>query len=407
MPRRSRENPARKIFVRHPHHIRTAEPHLLGSIGSIPRTSESPIWLGGLMFNNIKHDESETRPSNLDDGISETDRPEERHEPQFAAERAVRRAASLGETGWKARFFSDGNKRRLVIGALLAAVAILAIVAYLFLNNSSEATPSPVGTQKTPLNSTSSGTPLPAPTREAPTGLGALLGVETTTPEARESWPLAAARIALKLALGALLAALLAFRPRRDFPALLRNPYVAQTQILLAVVAAALMMVVSDNAARAFGIFAAASLVRFRTNIRDPKEITVLLISLAIGLATGVGKIEVAIILSLFVLLVLSVLEHYEPEQVFRAMELTVATRKVDETDDILREIFEKRNMTSELRKVDREDPDNPLGKIVYFVTVGGDLSTDKLSEEIFSSDSDNIDSVQWDQKKSSSYIYR
>jgi hypothetical protein len=63
--------------------------------------------------------------------------------------------------------------------------------------------------------------------------------------------------------------------------------------------------------------------------------------------------------------------------------------------------------MTSELRKVDREDPDNPLGKIVYFVTVGGDLSTDKLSEEIFSSDSDNIDSVQWDQKKSSSYIYR
>jgi hypothetical protein len=88
-------------------------------------------------------------------------------------------------------------------------------------------------------------------------------------------------------------------------------------------------------------------------------------------------------------------------------MELTVATRKVDETDDILREIFEKRNMTSEMRKVDREDPDNPLGKIVYFVTVGGDLSTDKLSEEIFSSDPDNIDSVQWDQKKSSSYIYR
>ena len=132
-----------------------------------------------------------------------------------------------------------------------------------------------------------------------------------------------------------------------------------------------------------------------------------LLISLAIGLATGVGKIEVAIILSLFVLLVLSVLEHYEPEQVFRAMELTVTTRKVDETDDILQEVFEKRNMTSELRKVDREDPDNPLGKIVYFVTVGGDLSTDKLSEEIFSSDSDNIDSVQWDQKKSSSYIYR
>ena len=84
------------------------------------------------------------------------------------------------------------------------------------------------------------------------------------------------------------------------------------------------MMIVADNAARAFGIFAAASLVRFRTNIRDPKEITVLLISLAIGLATGVGKTEVAIILALFSLVVISLLEYYEPEQVFRAMELTV-----------------------------------------------------------------------------------
>lgn len=359
------------------------------------------------MFDNIKRDEPETHPSNLDDIATRTNRTENRRAPQFAAERAVRRAASLGGTGWKARFFSNGNKRLLVIGALLAGVAIIAVVAYVFLSKSSEPVTSPAVTQKTPQNSTSSGTPLPPALREAPTGLGALLGVETTTPEARDSWPLAAARITLRLALGALLAALLAFRPRRDFPALLRNPYVAQTQILLAVVASALMMIVSDNAARAFGIFAAASLVRFRTNIRDPKEITVLLISLGIGLATGVGKIEVAIILSLFVLLVLSVLEHYEPEQVFRAMELTVATRKVDETDDILREIFEKRNMTSELRKVDREDPDNPLGKIVYFVTVGGDLSTDKLSEEIFSADPDNIDSVQWDQKKSSSYIYR
>ncbi|MGH9971697.1 MAG: hypothetical protein ACREBG_28420 [Pyrinomonadaceae bacterium] len=46
---------------------------------------------------------------------------------------------------------------------------------------------------------------------------------------------------------------------------------------------------------RAFGIFAAVSLVRFRTNIRDPKEITVLLISLAIGLGTGVQALAAGI----------------------------------------------------------------------------------------------------------------
>ena len=93
--------------------------------------------------------------------------------------------------------------------------------------------------------------------------------------------------IVFRLFLSVALAAILAFRPRKNVPLFQRNLYVAQTQILLAVVAAALMMIVGDNAARAFAIFAAVSLVRFRTNIRDPKEITVLLISLALGLAAG------------------------------------------------------------------------------------------------------------------------
>ncbi|HEY2972911.1 MAG TPA: hypothetical protein VGJ48_10395, partial [Pyrinomonadaceae bacterium] len=81
-----------------------------------------------------------------------------------------------------------------------------------------------------------------------------------------ESWGEIVAKITLRLMLAAILGAALAFRPRRRLLILKRNPYVAQTQILLAIVAAALMLIVGDNAARAFGIFAAVSVVRFRTN---------------------------------------------------------------------------------------------------------------------------------------------
>ena len=137
--------------------------------------------------------------------------------------------------------------------------------------------------------------------------------------------------------LAALLGAALAFRPRKRILALKRNPYVSQTQILLAIVAAALMIIVGDNAARAFGIFAAVSLVRFRTNIRDPKEITVLLISLALGLASGVGRWDLALVLALFSLIVLWLLEWREPEQVFRSMELKVITKNVVSTQKALR----------------------------------------------------------------------
>lgn len=320
-----------------------------------------------------------------------------------AAQKAIERASSLGSAPVKGSL--EVGRKQLVMFAILGGVVIAAVIGYLVL---SRTTPTPVQTparQSAPPVANSQ--PASPPARSSETGLFGLMGTPSAEQQENEPWYTSAARITLTLAIGALLASLLAFRPRRNSPITLRNPYVAQTQILLAVVAAALMMIVADNAARAFGIFAAASLVRFRTNIRDPKEITVLLISLGIGLACGVGKVEVSIVLSLFSLLVLSLLEYFEPDQIFRAMELTVATRKVEETDEVLKEIFDKKSITSELRKVDREDPDNPIGKIVYFVNVGGDLSTDKLSEEIFSSDPENIDAVQWDQKKTSSYIYR
>jgi hypothetical protein len=59
------------------------------------------------------------------------------------------------------------------------------------------------------------------------------------------------------------------------------------------------------------------------------------------------------------------------------------------------------------VREVDREDEKHPIGRIVYYVTVGPRISTDQLSEEIFSADPDNVDTIEWHQKKSVSYPYR
>ena len=235
--------------------------------------------------------------------------------------------------------------------------------------------------------------------------LGELFGPDASglSPASFSSWEATSARIALRFSLAAFLASLLAFRPRRGA----RNPYVAQTQILMAVVAGGMMMVVGDSAARAFGIFAAASLVRFRTNIRDPKETTVLLVCLGVGLAAGVGRWDMAVILTLFVLISLWVLEYFERYQVFRSMEVRVQTRSVDKTDDVLKRMFDRHQYEYELRELNREDEDEPLGTIVYLVNVDPDASTSKLSDEILTADRDNIDSVEWDQKESKTYLYR
>ena len=219
-----------------------------------------------------------------------------------------------------------------------------------------------------------------------------------------DSWGEALGTLSLRLVLAALLGAILAFRPRRRV--IKRNPYVAQTQILLAVVASALMIIVGDNAARAFGIFAAVSLVRFRTNIRDPKEITVLLISLAIGLGTGVGRWDLAVVLTLFTLILLWVLEKREPEQVFRSMNLKVSTRDVESTRVALKEVLGRHSFDSELRSVTAPKGDEP-GSLCFSVEISPTVTTDELSEEILALDSKNVDGIEWEQKKSSSYVYQ
>lgn len=301
---------------------------------------------------------------------------------------------------------------RMTVAVLATFVVILlgsGFLAYVFRDQQRVAVTSPAAA---PAASPGSQVAAPAASEsQARRGvplLGELFGNDQTglSPADLATWESTSAQIALRFALAAFLASLLAFRPRRG-SVVRRNPYVAQTQILMAVVAGGMMMVVGDSAARAFGIFAAASLVRFRTNIRDPKEITVLLVCLGVGLASGVGRWDMAIILTLFVLISLAVLEYFERFQVFRSMEVSVQTRDVDKTNDLLKRLFTRHRFESELRELNRQDPDEPMGKIVYLVSLDPALSTSKLSEEILSADPENIDSVEWDQKESKTYLYR
>jgi Domain of unknown function (DUF4956) len=288
-----------------------------------------------------------------------------------------------------------------VLGTFVVLLLASGILAYVMRDRSVTVVSSTAAPSASPSATTT-------PAHEIPV-FGELFGPDASglSPSSLASWEATSARIALRFSLAAFLAAVLAFRPRRGQYVIRRNPYVAQTQILMAVVAGAMMMVVGDSAARAFGIFAAASLVRFRTNIRDPKETTVLLVCLGVGLAAGVGRWDMAVILTLFVLIALTILEFYEQYQVFRSMEMRVVTRNVDQTDEVLKQLFARHRFDFELRELNQQDAEDPMGKIVYLVNIDPVISTSKLSDEILSADRENIDSVEWDQKESKTYIYR
>jgi len=67
-----------------------------------------------------------------------------------------------------------------------------------------------------------------------------------------------------------------------------------QAQMLLCVAGAMVMIIIDNSVARAFGVAGAASLIRFRTPVEDPKDITILFLLMGLGMATGLGAFAVA-----------------------------------------------------------------------------------------------------------------
>lgn len=310
------------------------------------------------------------------------------------------------------------NNQTIKMAVVALVVFVLSLLAsYIFFDRSAGKVSESATSAKPTASSTSQDTgPAAQNQQRQKTGddstsfLSEMFGADESNDEltlSGKGWATVLGRVAVRLTLAALLTSILAFRPRKFSVLFKRNLFVAQTQILLAVVGSALMMIVGDSAARAFGIFAAVSLVRFRTNIKDPKEVTVLLVSLAIGLATGVGRWELAAFLSLFVLMLLWVLEYREPELVFRSIELKVRTRSLVETYEIVRGIIKKYGFSSEIRAMDREDEKDPFGCVVFCLELSPQVSTDELSGEIFASDRDNIDSIEWIQPKNPANAYQ
>ncbi len=194
-----------------------------------------------------------------------------------------------------------------------------------------------------------------------------------------------------RLPIAAGLACVLAFRPRRKgTPA--RQAPVIQTQIILAVVGAVVMLVVGSSLARAFGIVGAAGLVRYRAKIDDPKDAGVMLSTLAVGLAAGVGVWLLAGFATLFILVVLWVVESLEP-QATHLFTLKVMAKDPAAIKPKLDALLTRYRFAFELRGTSKEE-------LHYEVRTPVEGKTDRLSERILKIDSANVSEVEWEEKK-------
>jgi MgtC family len=195
----------------------------------------------------------------------------------------------------------------------------------------------------------------------------------------------------VRLPLAAVLGTALALRPRRrGTPP--RQPAVVQTQIVLGVVGALIMLVVGASLARAFGIVGAANLIRYRSKIEDPKDAVVMLCTLSVGLSAGVGLYGLAIIGTLFIGLALWIIESFEPQT--RAFEIGI--KLGDKTQDLrpqIEQVLRRFKAKYELRGASPEE-------VSYVVTAPRDLQTDRVSTALTGLVPDGKGAVEWTERK-------
>src|SRR6266850_1913389 len=192
-----------------------------------------------------------------------------------------------------------------------------------------------------------------------------------------------------RLPIAAGLASVLALRPRRRGTPKRQTP-VIQTQIILAVVGAVVMLVVGSSLARAFGIVGAAGLVRYRAKIEDPKDAGVMLSTLAVGLAAGVGVWLLACFATVFLLALLWVVESFEPHAT-QLFTLKIKAKDPAALKVGIEKLLANNHLKFELRGSSKEE-------LHYDVRLPIEKKTDRLSELLVKLDPES--SVEWEEKK-------
>ncbi|MCD6204069.1 MAG: DUF4956 domain-containing protein [Candidatus Marinimicrobia bacterium] len=100
----------------------------------------------------------------------------------------------------------------------------------------------------------------------------------------------------LSFLLAFVLSTIIAFLYEFTFRGLSYSRGLVQSMILGSIISCLLMISIGDNIARGIGIVGSLAIIRFRTNLRDPRDLIFVFASLGIGVAAGVQSFATAMI---------------------------------------------------------------------------------------------------------------
>jgi anti-anti-sigma factor len=168
-----------------------------------------------------------------------------------------------------------------------------------------------------------------------------------------------------------------------------------QAQILLCVSGAIMMIIIGNSLARAFGIAGAAGIVRFRTPVDDPKDVTILFLLMGLGMATGLGAFAVAGLATAFLCIALLALERVATQRArLMSVEMSAPGRQFPTRQ--VEAVLVRNEVVFEPREISQGKNDI---KVKYHTWLDPRTSLDDLSAQLIAEGA-GVESVSWDQVK-------
>ena len=124
------------------------------------------------------------------------------------------------------------------------------------------------------------------------------------------STELSATVIIFNLFLALALELVLAWVYRKTHHGIAYSQSFLMTIVIMGIMVSVVMMVVTNNIVGAFALLGAFSLIRFRTIMKETRDIAFLFSALAIGVAVGTSNYSIAIIVTIFVSALILILER-------------------------------------------------------------------------------------------------
>ena len=181
-------------------------------------------------------------------------------------------------------------------------------------------------------------------------------------------------------------------RYREDRP---QTQSMEQAQVLLCVSGAMMMVIIGSSLARAFGIAGAASIIRFRTPVDDPKDITVLFILMGLGMAAGLGAFALAGVGAAFLCVALVVLDRFGGRKP-RLMTVELRATGRDFPIGHVEGVFARYGVVFEAREISQGDE----SVLQYHAKLDPDTALDDVTQALMGDGTAGIQSVVWEVAK-------